>query len=1803
MSVSIFRKDFLQLDEFHHDGRTHKSLLPQLTNDLLNNGFNDVGPVITKITLTDKELSKYIHEFICYNYDTSLDNSGKGAYGIKPWDHRGLTPHAPQGIWWTPNPSLNPVFIDTFYNETNNMIRYSIPDILVSDFNIFKVMECTFITPTSVDSQTNSTITITNDNHWTTMEQMIVDLNAELIDTEFSLDVSTFPSVDNEELYTQQDVIDEAKKHPITHPELGLNNPTDPTQTVIDNSSDPGNNVPISMDDVIKVAKFEGVEEGKPKPSSNRSELWVYTTGTITDEVTPLSLSSKHTGFPYNVEEIDDFGSVQQIDMDGTDDYSILFIEHTNIYFNSVSNHPNLLRKNNWYDYISNEFPQCRQNAIGQLKDGSVTIRDTFGGDVIWNLDRISQYEYLADNSIQLPKIYQKTWEDSNLTPPLEDLMGSVWYYDNFNSSWKNRHEELSGTGVFRLGHWDLPEAASLNGTNDGTDAGDHRFYGSHKIFGPNTELFSYLNPYPHTNKDYTLGGVYTYNTEYGKKNNPIRGTTFDSTDTNPTAHEYDTIGGLFDWNPGYHGVGDVGEVVYNNEYVKIKKCITTADRGVVMGAVPFTSDISSNISFQNITKYKEYVNSIGDRLHDFYIIGDHESNFFTPGVVENANQEVILSLGLGGLSDVNQPYGLQLGDVYILHFQTVNILDNTHYTSRVKLNVKDVNTQMLVDDLFIKLLDTNFANTSAGLFSIEKSDIIESAINIVSNKSEYKFLGVGINGSLEHWSYDLTTFLTDINRNGYFDITFTQSVPDEKFLRKEPVTISINVDYDNLFDNTDPDNPVLTPDSVMNNIVETITLSSNWSSNITMNVSSSTTTLELYINTNLSTITIDPKTTNTDATVSEIIINSSVSPYNKDIGGFISDDSGLRFSPARYSIHMVGGVPTNTTLTDKVIDFVSRNKVIGYGTLSTWSGVSGLDTYVNGYIPSIRLGPFDRDTNGLPIDGMMGGESLEFKFTKLVNESLETPWTDTNDGLSFNVMFTADNNMTLIEMLVSIKSTLESEQYIKDYMNVIINGSFIILEYNNSSSAYMVRGSRPPNNYGFLNIPSHYWSTVLGIDSDIISKYNIDSILSDGDVYTSDDTSIFKVGHNYGKVVYGIDYNAILKSDITNIGVDGTTSENYKSPNFDISIDFITRGVRTEDPLDVGFQEVSPYVISGESKIQIQFPYAIDIGTMANSPAVIGGHYYSPLETSLMQYNRTSCKYPDSYKQHVLMPEYQRRSRGPYEGFRDTLQKNHPTLSNTSDNNDDISTWKGASNWTSLADFTSFNKINDYSIGPVVLESDSSSSLSGLDGKQEFRIRFDVVDGEEVSDTSPLIHDSHKDILNNDTNRLFNAKNIVKNYTYLQVNIATKYQLKGDGSVQGITSKSRTSNATRIVRPSGYLGAIRPQFFNYSKSQSHVITSKTNRIENDSNIKSIININDARVGWRGIDWSLNNISAMKRSYIFQNDTNLDNKDTITYSLDNETVKYSQGVLNDGEYKWENSWMTGSSHELVGDLKYNTENERMSRGWFKRSGKNDIEFVGQYPMNYQLTILNHGISLYVTDQGGTHNDDDFAWFIVQRHVDQVTGEPDFASASQPLHCVYMSTKPNLLWSDFKSYFTWSGDSKTGVNVDDSVYYHGLYNRSGEIVNNFWITEQTNSENPEIDIDLQSRFKRFVVRETDVVKPWDSHLYAGIDTIDSHAIINPLEQLSFTEEGKLIINFATRISNQRVIYGTSELDMFAFTDAGSIGEDAYTESVRYGSDKQRTYKGLSSTRPYGNGMRVLFLVDGYGIQDTVGFSVN
>ena len=57
-------------------------MIKQLTNDLLENGFDDVGPQITKISIHDDELTKFIDEFIIYNYNSNATSFAEGVYGL-----------------------------------------------------------------------------------------------------------------------------------------------------------------------------------------------------------------------------------------------------------------------------------------------------------------------------------------------------------------------------------------------------------------------------------------------------------------------------------------------------------------------------------------------------------------------------------------------------------------------------------------------------------------------------------------------------------------------------------------------------------------------------------------------------------------------------------------------------------------------------------------------------------------------------------------------------------------------------------------------------------------------------------------------------------------------------------------------------------------------------------------------------------------------------------------------------------------------------------------------------------------------------------------------------------------------------------------------------------------------------------------------------------------------------------------------------------------------------------------------------------------------------------------------------------------------------------------------------------------------------------------------------------------------------------------------------------------------------------------------------------------------------------------
>ena len=84
MSISINRNEIVHMDDYYRDRKREafKPLIQQMSEDMLDNGFKDVGPQITKISINDDNLTQFIDEFICFYYDSTVGQVGKGASGI-----------------------------------------------------------------------------------------------------------------------------------------------------------------------------------------------------------------------------------------------------------------------------------------------------------------------------------------------------------------------------------------------------------------------------------------------------------------------------------------------------------------------------------------------------------------------------------------------------------------------------------------------------------------------------------------------------------------------------------------------------------------------------------------------------------------------------------------------------------------------------------------------------------------------------------------------------------------------------------------------------------------------------------------------------------------------------------------------------------------------------------------------------------------------------------------------------------------------------------------------------------------------------------------------------------------------------------------------------------------------------------------------------------------------------------------------------------------------------------------------------------------------------------------------------------------------------------------------------------------------------------------------------------------------------------------------------------------------------------------------------------------------------------------
>lgn len=464
--------------------------------------------------------------------------------------------------------------------------------------------------------------------------------------------------------------------------------------------------------------------------------------------------------------------------------------------------------------------------------------------------------------------------------------------------------------------------------------------------------------------------------------------------------------------------------------------------------------------------------------------------------------------------------------------------------------------------------------------------------------------------------------------------------------------------------------------------------------------------------------------------------------------------------------------------------------------------------------------------------------------------------------------------------------------------------------------------------------------------------------------------------------------------------------------------------------------------------------------------------------------------------------------------------------------------TWKDQPIMSFDSDFTDINEIKDHSMGPLVLqtkESDENYQLSGkvltqVDEKpQKWRIRFDVNRGTELIEQSNLV-DVINNSIHNDTKKYMKGDYVIFEDRY--------YRATNDNTT-GTFSYDPTSSSNPWEPVSNFVNInVEKQKFEYLEvnvgTEYQILSNgKVGKLESNDGIKDALIKNAGYLGY------------IREQFIGFDPVNYDE-------------------------------MSGNSLAAFDDYDYIYDRVRLQKGLFRRSTKVDIE--GSYPMSYRLTVAPHGLFFHIADDASVDQSDDFAWFVVQRHVEPGTGSP-YTDVTAPLHCVYMSSEPPEFYSDLYPYF---------LNKSDTKKIENVYSHTGEEIparfKDLYI--------PEIgipDISIEGRFRRFVVREKNVLKPWDIHKLASVNTVDSAAIMHVGEQLSISDRNKTILNFPNRLCSQTFMFTNSELDIIAYCDAGVIAETTYIKTSRYGNE--RIYEALKSTQPNGNGMRIIALVGG------------
>lgn len=191
------------------------------------------------------------------------------------------------------------------------------------------------------------------------------------------------------------------------------------------------------------------------------------------------------------------------------------------------------------------------------------------------------------------------------------------------------------------------------------------------------------------------------------------------------------------------------------------------------------------------------------------------------------------------------------------------------------------------------------------------------------------------------------------------------------------------------------------------------------------------------------------------------------------------------------------------------------------------------------------------------------------------------------------------------------------------------------------------------------------------------------------------------------------------------------------------------------------------------------------------------------------------------------------------------------------------------------------------------------------------------------------------------------------------------------------------------------------------------------------------------------------------------------------------------------------------------------------------------------PLTYALAISDHGIAFHMSIEGRDNEGCRQAWFCIQRAINSdgsvvVTGKaPLFA-----------------IWS---------------------------HNGGGHFTNAKLVKDG---------------IRRMTVRESDVNAP-SSPVSAVQHSPDAFAVINPLQQVAFSEEGQFDFRLPQGFNTHRHSY-PYEIDMIGYASSDVISNRIPIDITVYNESAARTYAAMSANSPNNTGMRLFLLKKGGGI---------